>query len=82
MKMYLNDRWCSCYTSLPRTALAAAQTDRKMAAPSTGTDASPVAQCLLTIAMPKQVHNINIHANKSKHKETIQQYMKTANKLV
>ena len=44
----------------------AAQTALKMA-PGTGTDAPPVAQCLLTIAMPKQVHNINIHANKSKH---------------
>ena len=44
----------------------AAQTAQKMA-PGTGTDASPVAQRLLTIAMPKQVHNINIHANKSKH---------------
>ena len=44
----------------------AAQTALKMA-PGTGTDAPPVAQRLLTIAMPKQVHNINIHANKSKH---------------
>ena len=58
---------CSCYTCLPRTALAAAQTAPKMAAPGTGTDASPVAQRLLTIAMPKQVHNIYIHANKSKN---------------
>ena len=39
----------------------------KMDAPGTGTEAPPVAQRLLTIAMPKQVHNINIHANKSKH---------------
>ena len=52
--MYLNDRWCSCYTCLPRTA-PAAQTAQKMA-PGTGTDASPVAQRLLTIATPKQVH--------------------------
>ena len=44
----------------------ATQTALKMA-PSTSTDAPPVAQRLLTIAMPKQVHNINIHANKSKH---------------
>ena len=44
----------------------AAQTALKMA-PGTGTDAPPVAQRLLTIAMPKQVHNINIQANKSKH---------------
>ena len=39
---------------------------RKMA-PGTGTDASPVAQRLLTIATPKQVHNINIQPNKGKH---------------
>ena len=32
-----------------------AQTAQKMA-PGTGTDASPVAQHLLTIATPKQVH--------------------------
>ena len=58
------DRWCSCYTCLPRTA-PAALTAQKMA-PSTGTDASPVAQRLFTIATPKQVHNIYIHANNSK----------------
>ena len=44
----------------------AAQTAQKMA-PSTGTDASPVAQRLLTIATPKQVHNIYIHANNRKN---------------
>ena len=59
------DRCCSYYTCLPRTA-PAAQTTQKMA-PGTGTGAPPVAQRLLTIATPKQVHNINIHANKSKH---------------
>ena len=58
-----SDRWCSCYTCLPRTAQAAAQTAQKMA-PGTGTDASPVTQRLITIATPKQVHNIYIHANK------------------
>ena len=42
------DRWCSCYTCLPRTALAAAQSAPKMAAPGTGTGAPPVAQLLLT----------------------------------
>ena len=47
---------CSCYTCLPRTAPAAAQSARKTVAPGTGTDASPVAQRLLTIATPKQVH--------------------------
>ena len=44
----------------------AAQTAQKMA-PGTGTDASPVTQRLLTIATPKQVHNIYIHANNSKN---------------
>ena len=40
----------------------AAQTTQKMA-PGTGTDASLVAQCLLTITWPKTVHNINIQSN-------------------
>ena len=44
---------CSCYTCLPRTAPAAAQTGQKAAALGTGTDASPVVQRLLTIATPK-----------------------------
>ena len=64
--VFKSDRWCSCYTCLPRTAQAAAQTAQKMA-PGTGTDASPVAQRLFTIATPKQVHNIYIHANNSKN---------------
>ena len=38
MKVYLKVIGCSCYTCLPQTAHAAAQTDLKMdAAPSTGT---------------------------------------------
>ena len=45
---------------------SAAQTALKMAS-GTGTDAPPVAQRLLTIATPKQVHNINIQPNKGKH---------------
>ena len=56
---------CSCYTCLPRTAPAAAQTGQKTAAPGTGTRASPVAQRLLTNTWPKIIQNINIHANKS-----------------
>ena len=64
MKMYLKVMGCSCYTCLPRTALAAAQTDPKTAAPGTGTGAPPVAQRLLTNTWPKQGNNINIHANK------------------
>ena len=54
--MYLKMIGCSCYTCLPRTAPAAAQSARKTAAPGTGTDASLVVQRLLTIATPKQVH--------------------------
>ena len=58
------DRWCTCYTCLPQTAPAAAQTDLKMdAAPGTGTGAPPVAQRLLTNTRPKTRHN-NKHTNK------------------
>ena len=65
MKMYLNDRWCSCYTCLPRTTPAAAQTDLKTdAAPGTDTGSPQMDQRLLTITWPKTVHNINIQANK------------------
>ena len=56
------DRCCSCYTYLPRTAPAAAQTSRKMAAPSIGTGSPQIDQHLLTDTWPKTVHNINIHA--------------------
>ena len=62
--VFKSDRWCSCYTCLPQSS-PTAQTALKMA-PGTGTDASPVTQRLLTIATPKQVHNIYIHANNSK----------------
>ena len=55
---------CSCYTCLPRTAQAAAQTAPKTAASGTGTGAPQMDQRLLTITWPKTVHNINIHANK------------------
>ena len=44
---------CSCYTCLPRTALAAAQTAPKMATPGTGTGAPLVTQRLLTNTWPK-----------------------------
>ena len=65
---------CSCYTCLPRTAPAAAQSDRKTAAPGTGTGAPPVTQRLLTNTWPKTRHNINIHANKCNTKK---QYINT-----
>ena len=57
---------CSCYTCLPRTAPAATQTGQKMA-PGTGTDASPVAQRLLTNTWPKQCITISIQANIDKN---------------
>ena len=48
------DGCCSCYTCLPQTTPAAAQTSLKtVAAPGTSTDAPPVAQRLLTNTWPK-----------------------------
>ena len=58
---------CSCFTCLPRTA-PAAQTAQKMA-PGTSTDASPVAQRLLTIATPKQVHIYTYMQTRAKTKK-------------
>ena len=60
---------CSCYTCLPCTALAAAQTAPKTAAPGTGTGASPVVQRLLTIATPKQVHIYTYMQTRAKPKK-------------
>ena len=68
--VFKSDRCCSCYTCLPQTAPAAQTAQKMVATPGTGTGAPPVAQRLLTNTTPKQVqhiHNINIHANKSKH---------------
>ena len=64
MKLYLKVMGCSCYTCLPRTAPAAAQSAQKMAAPGTG--APPVAQRLLTNTWPKQGTTISIQANSNK----------------
>ena len=60
---------CSCYTCLPRTALAAAQTARKTAAPGTGTGtgAPQTDQRLLTNTWPKQCTVISIQANTNKN---------------
>ena len=64
--VFKGDRCCSCYTCLPQTAPATTQTALEMvAAPGTGTP--PKDQRLLTIATPKQVQHIHIHANKGKH---------------
>ena len=51
--VFKSDRWCSCYTCLPRTASTAAQTGQKTAALGTGTGAPPVAQRLLTNTWPQ-----------------------------
>ena len=59
------DRCCPCYTCLPQTVPAAQTAQKMVAAPGTGTP--PKDQRLLTIATPKQVQHIHIHANKSKH---------------
>ena len=58
---------CSCYTCLPRTAPAAAQTGQKTAAPGTGTGAPQMDQRLLTNTWPKQCTIISIQANTNKN---------------
>ena len=61
--VFKSDRCCSCYTCLPRTAPAAAQSGQKTAAPAPGTGAPPVTQRLLTNTWPKTMHN-NKHTSK------------------
>ena len=63
--VFKSDRWCSCYTCLPQTIPAAQTAQKVVAAPGTGTPLKD--QRLLTIATPKQVQHIHIHANKGKH---------------
>ena len=60
MKLY------SCYTFLPRTAPAAAQTGWKTAASGTGTGAPQMDQRLLMNTWPKARHTISIQANTNK----------------
>jgi len=67
MKLYLKVIGCSCYTCLPRTAPAAAQSARKTAAPGTGTGAPQMDQRLLTNTWPKQCTIISIQANTNKN---------------
>ena len=58
----------SCYTCLPRTAPAAAQSARKTAAAlGTGTGAPQMDQRLLTNTWPKQCTIISIQANTNKN---------------
>ena len=63
--VFKSDRLCSCYTCLPRTALAATQTAQKMA-PGTGTRAPQMDQRLLTNTWAKQCTTTSIQANTSK----------------
>ena len=66
--VFKGDGWCSCYTCLPQTVPAAAQTDLKMdAAPGTGTGAPQVARRLLTNTWPKQCTKISIQTNFNKN---------------
>jgi len=67
MKMYLKVIGCSCYTCLPRTAPAAAQSGRKTTALGTGTGAPQLDQRLLTNTWPKQCTGISIQANSIKN---------------
>ena len=63
MNLYLKVIGCSCYTCLPRTALAAGQSARKTAAPGTGTGAPQMDHRLLTNTWPKAKQTISIQAN-------------------
>ena len=67
MKVYLKVIGCSCYTCLPCTAPAAAQTGQKTTAPGTGTGAPQVAQRLLKNTWPRQGTTISIQANTNKN---------------
>jgi hypothetical protein len=72
MKLYLKVIGGSCYTCLPRTLPAAAQTARKTAAPGT----APKAPRLLTIIK----HSPHIHTciARTNYKKTVHQYNRTA----
>ena len=67
MKVYFKVIGYSCYTCLPRTAPAAAQSGQKMAALGTGTRAPQMDQRLLTKTWPKQCTKISIQANTNKN---------------
>ena len=73
--VFKGDRWCSYYTCLPQTTLAARSVQRKVAL---GT--RPKDQRLLTIATPKQ-GPAHTHTCKQKQKlKKVQHYIKTTNK--
>ena len=63
-----SDRWCSCYTCLPRTAPATAQIDLKTdAALGTDTGSPQMDKCLLTNTWPKRGTTIYIQENTNKN---------------
>ena len=70
MKNVIKVIGCSCYTCLPRTALAAAQSARKTAALGIGTGAPQLDQRLLTNTWPKTMQQ---------HKHTCKQEQKLRN---
>ena len=65
--VFKSDGCCSCYTCLPHTAPAAAQTGRNTATPGTGTGAPQIDQRLLTNTWPKQGTKISIQAITNKN---------------
>jgi hypothetical protein len=81
MKLYLNVMGYSCYTCLPQSSSAAAQTALLKGAPGT----RPKAQRLLTIAMPKHgpahTHTCKqgqkTRNSTTLHKNSIQNYDRT-----
>ena len=66
MKLYLKVIGGSCYTCLPQSSPTAQTALKTVAALGTGTP--PKDQRLLTIATPKQVQYIHIHAKKANTK--------------
>jgi hypothetical protein len=65
MKLYLKVIGCSCYTCLPQTLLAAAQTRLKKVAPGT----PPVAQRLLMIVTTNIAHTCTYMQTMAKDKK-------------
>ena len=66
--VFNSDRCCSCYTCLPHTIPAAAQTDLKTkTTPGTDTGAPQMDQRLLTNTWPKQCTKISIQASTNKN---------------
>ena len=61
--VFKSDRCCSCYTCHPQTAPATQTAQKVVDAPSTSTEAPPVAQRLLTNTWPETMHN-NKHTSK------------------